>query len=285
MTRKWKVTRPHVSGVVAVLVAGAVATSLLPAASLAQPSAQEMNNSNNPLTPALGLNLQDQVVTSYHEVSDAHSNAGLLRGILPHKFFGVPQIVRATVPIVTSIDNSELSSTTGLGDINIFDVLLFKAGPVELGAGPQVTFPSATDDRLGTEKWQAGVAAVAIAPQSWGLLGGLVTWQHSFAGDDDRDTTNDLQAQPFLIYNLPAAFYLRSTATWDFDLESGDYYIPIGLGLGKIWKLEGGTTINLFAEPQYTVAHDGIAPRWQVFMGLNLQFPLKRTTHQAKASQ
>jgi hypothetical protein len=78
-----------------------------------------------------------------------------------------------------------------LGDINVFDLFLFKAGPVELGVGPQLTFPSATDDRLGTGKWQAGAAVAVIAPQAWGLLGGLLTYQHSFAGDDDRPTQRD----------------------------------------------------------------------------------------------
>jgi hypothetical protein len=84
-------------------------------------------------------------------------------------------------------------------------------------------------------------------PESWRLLGGLVTYQHSFAGGNGRPVQNNLQAQPFVIYNLPQGFYLRSTATWNFDLERGNYYIPIGLGAGKIWNLPDGTTINLLA--------------------------------------
>ena len=32
---------------------------------------------------------------------------------------------------------------------------------------------------------------------------------------------------------------------------------------------------NLFAEPQWTVGHEGVGvPKFQVFMGLNIQFPL-----------
>jgi hypothetical protein len=115
---------------------------------------------------------------------------------------------------------------------------------------------------------------VTIAPQSWGLLGGLVTYQHSFAGDADHPTQQSLQAQPFVIYNLPQGFYLRSSATWSFDLQRGDYYIPVGLGVGKVWKTVDGATLNLFVEPQGTVAHEGVSPKLQVFMGLNMQFPL-----------
>ncbi|MNL66523.1 hypothetical protein D3C87_1910050 [compost metagenome] len=77
------------------------------------------------------------------------------------------------------------------------------------------------------------------------------------------------------MYNLPQAFYLRSVGIWYFDWETGDYYIPIGFGLGKVWKTQAGITINLFAEPQWTVAHEGVGvPNYQTFVGLNLQFPL-----------
>jgi hypothetical protein len=246
----------------------------LPVYGVAQTS-QEVNEANNPLTPKLTVNLQDQYITSYSGLPESDSNAILLRGVMPHRLFGWPQILRATVPIVTSPDQP-LGQTTGLGDINLFDVLLFKVGTVELGFGPQLTIDSATDDRLGTGKWQAGAAAVVIAPQHWGLLGGLVTYQHSFAGDDDRSTQNTLQAQPFGIYNLPHGFYLRSSATWNFDLQRGDFYIPLGLGVGKVWKTVDGATLNLFVEPQGTVAHEGVAPELQVSMGLNMQFPLRR---------
>ncbi|HVU07360.1 MAG TPA: hypothetical protein VHG89_02320 [Verrucomicrobiae bacterium] len=234
-------------------------------------SADDMNKANNPLTPMLGVNFQDYYTPSYDDLSDSDSNTGLLRGILPHKLFGWPQILRATLPIATS---PTPNSTSGLGDLNVFDVALFKAGKLQLGVGPQITLPTATDDRLGTGKLQAGAAVLAIAPQSWGLVGGLVTWQHSIAGEGSRPVQNNLQMQPFLIYNLPKGFYARSTALWNFNLQTDDYYIPVGAGAGKVWQLKNGMTVNFFVEPQYTLFHDGVAPRWQIFMGLNFQFPL-----------
>ena len=178
------------------------------------------------------------------------------------------------MPVVTTPDLPPDGRHTGAGDLNLFDLFLFKAGGLELGVGPQLTLPTASRDETGTGKWQAGLAGVVIAPQHFGMAGGLVTWQQSFAGDDDRPNVNTLQVQPFVIWNLPQAFYLRSTATMTWNLRNGDYAIPVGLGAGKIWK-QGTTTLNLFAEPQWTVAHDGDGqPKFQVFMGLNLQFPL-----------
>ena len=153
---------------------------IAPVAGMAQ-SDQQMNDANNPLTPTLTANLQDQWAPQLYD-SDNSTNALLLRGVLPHLFGGMPQILRATLPIATAPSTSGSGNTTGLGDLNLFDLALFKEEGLVLGIGPQLTLPTASDQALGTGKWQAGLAAVAIAPQTWGLLGGLVTWQHSFAG-------------------------------------------------------------------------------------------------------
>ncbi len=255
------------------LVLCASAALTLPDGALAQPSNDDMNAANNPLTATVGFNIQDAYTARTYGLGDADSNALLLRGAIPHKLFGMPQLLRATFPVVTAPDIAPAGHRTGLGDLNLFDLFIFKHGGVEYGFGPQLTIPTASRDEMGTGKWQAGVATMAIAPQKWGLVGGLVTWQHSFAGDGDRPTQNNLQAQPFFIYNLPQGWYLRSTATWTFDLERDTYFIPIGAGAGFVWK-SGTTALNAFAEPQWTVAHDGNVPKFQVFFGLNLQFPL-----------
>lgn len=237
-------------------------------------SADDMNAANNPLTPTIGVNLQNAYVGSYFGPGDADSNAVLVRATLPHKLGGAPQILRMTLPVVTTPDLPGSGRHTGAGDLNLFDLFLFQQGAVQLGIGPQLTIPTASRDETGSGKWQAGVAAVVIAPQPWGLAGGLVTWQRSFAGDDKRADVDSLQAQPFLIVNLPQAWYLRSTATWTFDLHGNTHSIPIGLGAGRIWRA-GGVTYNLFAEPQWTVSHKGnVSPQFQVFFGLNMQFPL-----------
>jgi len=123
---------------------------------------------------------------------------------------------------------------------------------------------------LGTGKWQGALAAVVIHPTSQYLIGGLLQWQASFAGDDDRTDVSTLTAQPFVIYNLPDGLYLRSTGVWTFNLKNDDYYIPLGLGVGKAWK-SGTNILNAFVEPQWTVAHDGDGlPELTVYAGLNI---------------
>jgi len=250
-----------------------VALSLAPLTLSAQ-TTDEVNEANSPLTPSITANVQDLYAPRLYD-SDGSSNSLLLRGVLPHALGGIPQIVRGTLPITSAPDVN--GNTRGLGDLNLFDLALFKQGTMALGIGPQLTVPTATDPVLGTGKWQAGLAAVVVAPQAWGLMGALVTWQHSFAGPSDRPTQNNLVVQPLLIYNLPQGVYLRSTANWNFDLARGNYVIPIGAGAGKVFLLSDGTTINVFAEPQWTIAHHGAGqPEFQVFMGVNMQFPLQK---------
>ena len=255
----------------------AMACALATSATLAfGQSHDQVNEANNPLTPKLGVNFQDQYVRKAYDVDD-WTNAFLFRSTIPHRIGGAPQIARVTAPVVTAPSFDGDGRTTAFGDVNVFDLFLSKHGPIEIGLGPQLTAPTASKDEGGTGKWQAGIALAVVAPQSWGLAGGLVTWQHSFAGDDDRATQNNAALQPFFIVNLPQGWYLRSTATWTFDLARDHYAIPLGLGVGKVWVLGDGTSVNLFAEPQWTVAHDGAGqPKFQVFAGVNLQLPIRR---------
>jgi hypothetical protein len=259
------------------LVLVTVVVGVLFSRSLYAQAREDVNAANNPLTPTLTFNVHNQWASELYDV-DPGSNALLLRGVIPHKLGGRGQLFRYTLPTVTAPDGSG-GTVTGLGDLNIFDLFPFlvKRARLELAVGPQLTIPTATNDLTGTGKWQGGFAMIAAAPRSFGIAGALVTWQHSFAGDDDRDTQHNLGVQPLFIYNLPQGWYLRSSATWNFAFAEDAWSIPIGAGAGKVWLRPGGASINAFAEPQFTVAHDGAGqPKFQVFMGLNLQFPLAR---------
>ncbi len=253
----------------------AAAQASMPAYAQSPPSntADDANKSNNPLNLAASLNVQNMFAPSLYG-SSAVTNDLLLRGTLPigpNGLVPVPQILRLTAPVSTRPDPSG-GYNTGLGDINLFDIFLVSQGATQIGIGPLVTAPTATDPTLGTGKWQAGLAAVVVNASRARLVGALVQWQHSFAGQSGRPTVQSLTAQPFGIFNLPGGWYIRSTGIWTFDLQHGAWYIPVGLGGGKAWKA-GGTIYNVFVEPQYSVAHSGAGvPKWQIFAGLNMTF-------------
>lgn len=231
------------------------------------------NEANNPLTPKITFNLHDYFVPSFFGLDDRTSNQLLIRGVVPHKVGELPQLFRFTFPVVqapTGIDDTQ----TGVGDLTLIDWFVLPVKGIELAVGPVLVLPTASDDALGAGKWQAGASGIAISAQQWGIIGGMATFQQSFAGDSDREEVTILTFQPFFIYNLPAGFYLRSTAIWNFDLHNDSYYVPFGAGVGKVWNIGQGVTMNTFIEPQFTVFHDGDGvPQWQVFAGVNFQFP------------
>ena len=106
-------------------------------------------------------------------------------------------------------------------------------------------------------------------------FGGLITWQTSFAGDEDRNKTNLAAVQPFYFWQLGKGTYLRGAPIWAFDIENDAYHMPLALGIGQVVKV-GSTVFNLFVEPQYSVLHKGTQPEFQFFSGINLQFINKK---------
>lgn len=238
--------------------------------------AGDVNSANNPLTPKITINLQDYYVPEIKGVDGRHANQFLLRGLIPSDLFGVPQLMRFTLPIATSPEFPS-GYKTGLGDLTLMDIFLFPGKEVSYGIGPLVVLPTATDELLGQGKWQAGGAAIVVAPQTWGLIGGLATYQASFAGQSDREDVSLATFQPIINFNLKDGFYLRSSATMNFDLHGGNYTIPVGLGIGKVFRVSDKVTMNAFVEPQYTVFdHGDGGPTWQIFAGVNFQIALKK---------
>lgn len=236
--------------------------------------ANATNDANNPLTPKYTFNLHNYYTPSFYGADGRDADQVLIRGLIPHKLFGVPQLFRFTLPVGYA-PTFPRGTDSGLGDLTLIDWVMIKGNGIEYGVGPLFVLPTATSDGMGAGKWQAGMSGVAVVPKDWGIAGGLVTFQQSFAGHSNRDDVTLLTFQPLFIYNLPKGFYLRSTAIWNWDMNNGTYYIPVGAGAGKVWQV-GTTTINAFVEPQYTVAHDGFAPQWQIFAGVNFQFAMNR---------
>lgn len=232
-------------------------------------SEEEMAQANNPLASADALNFQNYYASPLYGVPDRSTNTFWMRGVVP---IG-RTVTRASLPLATRPSSSS-ESAAGLGDLNIFTAYLFVSSPTtSMGVGPLLVAPTATDDALGQGKWQAGAAAVAFKATPLVQFGGLLTWQGSFAGDSDRESTSIMAVQPFATWQLGGGTYLRSTGVWTFDLKSGDYTVPMGFGIGQVIK-QGKIVYNIFVEPQFSILHEGTGqPKVQLLAGLNLQFP------------
>jgi hypothetical protein len=174
------------------------------------------------------------------------------------------------------VPTSPVDSESGFGDFNVFGTYIMSEdnSAVTYGVGPLLVLPTASDDALGSGKWQVGAAAIYFDASSKAVqFGGLVTYQTDFAGPSSRPDTSLFAVQPFLFYQLGEGRYLRSAGIMSFDWETGDYNVPVGFGVGKVFKLENGNVLNIFVEPQFTVLEDGAGqPEFQLFFGVNTQF-------------
>ncbi|MEN8164181.1 MAG: hypothetical protein ABFS37_08630 [Acidobacteriota bacterium] len=234
----------------------------------AQDGGNAAANANNPLANMVAFNVQNYYMSDLYG-TDESANTAWLRYARPFGKF----LLRASLPISTMPTPGKVDSTSGLGDFNAFAAYLMsdESSPVQIGVGPLIAAPTATEDALGADVWQAGAAAVYFNASSpvvqWG---GLLTYQTDFAGDGGDTSLAVLQ--PFLFLQLGKGTYLRSASSWVFDLENDSYSVPLGFGIGKVVQ-KGTTVFNMFIEPQFTILHDGVGqPEFQIFTGLNFQF-------------
>ena len=236
--------------------------------------ADTIAQANNPLARIRAFNLHNYFIGDLTE-SDDSANQFWLRYAQPFTLGKTKWLMRASLPVNQYPVPPTGARETGMGDFNIFASYLFDTGnpAISFGLGPQLTMPTATKDALGSEKWSVGLANVLFNAESKVVqYGYLLTWQHSFAGNNDRETVNMAAFQPFAMLQLGGGTYLRAAPIWVYNIENDNYSVPLGIGIGQVMK-RGNTVYNLFIEPQYSVADRGPGqPEWQVFVGLNMQF-------------
>jgi hypothetical protein len=190
-------------------------------------------------------------------------------------------IVRTIIPIVSmpkEVYGEDGGRLNGLGDIAL-SLFLTPAKPGKLiwGVGPAMTFPTATDPKLGAQKWAAGPSIIAlIQPKGW-TFGALAQNTWSYAGDPDRGDVNFFYSQVFITRNLPKGWYVNTapiiTANW--EAASGQQWlVPLGAGVGKLFRI-GKQPFNAQAGYYNFIIAPDNGPDWELRLQLNLLFPKK----------
>jgi len=240
------------------------------------PSKQPLQaQATNPNAPLIQLNIFN-TSGPIEGAGGSWGNQLLIQPVIPIKplrWFPIAQILRPSVPVITSPDPGRV---TGLGDIAFFDVLVPDHHVWgSWGIGAAFVFPSATDDKLGAGKWQLGPAVTVLFQKIPNVQLGLIVQNPiSVAGDSGRPSVNQLLLQPIAQYNFPKGWYTSiGDFTWSFDWEDGGAAtIPLALQIGRVVAI-GGLNWNLAMEGEYTVANAGAAPIWSLRFGLSLLIP------------
>ncbi len=181
---------------------------------------------NNPLTSIWSLTFQNNTSTKTGDAVDGteYSNTLLFQPFMPFELGEEKKTMmtlRPVFPLVTqptfdaSDSRNSSGHTTGLGDIQLLTLFGPNKGQGFVwGAGGTFIFPTATDEVLGQEKWQAGPSLMLFyMGKPW--VGGILA-QH-----------------------------------WEADSKNA-LTLPIGLGITKTTRW-GNQPFKFRAEIQYSI--------------------------------
>jgi hypothetical protein len=165
----------------------------------------------------------------------------------------------------------------GLGDINFTTFLSPRKSGANFfwGVGPSVSFPSATDELLGSGKYSLGPSAVVLTEQGPWVTGFLLTNIWSVGGSDRREDVSAGLLQPWLYYNFPSGAYVftEPVITVNWKAESNERWtVPLGLGAGMVFPI-GGQYINLQIAAFYNVVKPTGTADWTIRPQIQILFP------------
>jgi len=186
-------------------------------------------------------------------------------------------ITRTIVPVVSQPDIfTGEGRVNGIGDTTFTAFLSPKdSGSFTWGAGPVFLLPTASDDVLGSDKWGAGISAVALAmPGKW-VIGSLVSNVWSVGGSGEQDI-NLFTWQYFVNYNMDQGWYLTTapiiTANWEADSDHR-WTVPFGGGVGKLFKI-GNQPVNAqISAYNNVITPDDYGAEWQIRAMVQFLFP------------
>ncbi len=246
-----------------------------PAAAQKSADGQSLDQAaNDPTASLMSVQIQNIYAGAYHNLDDENANTVLLRAALPFELGGMKNIARGTLPIIT---NSP-SGKSGVGDLVLFDLIVFDRSWGRWGLGPVMLFPAASNDALGAEKWAIG-PAIGFVAQSKKLLWGLFNQNlFSFAGNGDRNDVDVSILQPIVNYSLPNKWSVgTSEMNITYDWQQNDWTtLPLGLKLSKLHRF-GKLPVQFSGSYEYNFQDDYVAPEWVVNFTVKFLFPVGRS--------
>lgn len=212
----------------------------------------------DPTAPLKLLTLQNKFSPSLWRVDDNENEVDLLAAI-PHHAFGMPNILRLTVPYVTS----QPSGTRGLSDVAIFDIVISER---KWG-----TFVFGGVASAGTNKG-AGFNTFAIGP-ALGAVFKKHKWTYGLFNQNllSFGDIASAQLQPIVAYTISDKVSLNyGDAQFTVDWKKGRFVnAPASVQVNYIASIKN-QPIRLFVNPQYNIVNEGGTRKWSITTGFAL---------------
>ena len=225
----------------------------------------------NPVAAAISLPLQNNTFYGVGPYRRAE-NELLIEPVVPIRISANWMVISRTIVPVVVVPRLSASAEVDYGLSNIqpqFYLSPVHTGKLVWGVGPQLWLPTATDDKLGINKWGGGPAAVGLFRSGHLLAGTLIG--NEFAGVNHVHE-NQMTINWFVFYNMKHGWYVLTTpiVTADWTAERDQRWtVPVGGGAGKIFKI-GHQPLNARAQFFNDVRTTAGGSDWQ--MQTQLQF-------------
>lgn len=193
-------------------------------------------------------------------VTDPDRQEVEFRPTIPFLAWGQVNLLRVTVPY-----DLEGASGAGLGDIQIFDLLVFEPSWGRWGVGPSVRLlPDAGND---DDTFQIGPAAGAVAKNKHWTVGVLTLNYLSSDASQSR-------IQPILAYKFDERWSVGiGESEFRYDWKDARWtQLPLGVQVDRITDIYG-QKIQFFINPQYNFQRDSSDSGWTLFLGIVLLVP------------
>ncbi len=134
----------------------------------------------------------------------------------------------------TISDSASPGNATGISDMALLDVIVFKQRWGLIGVGPALILPTGSPEVFISGKWSAGFAALGLYTKIKGLqLGALAKQFVSFAGDENGDDLNFMLLQPISNAIIGGGYFIQMSPILKLDWKRKEYTVPLGPTFGK----------------------------------------------------
>ena len=247
---------------------------------LAQSSADEAAKElANPNTALASLTFKNIYTAYTGDLAGADGEAGfttLFQPSLPFPLANGDKVIwRPAVPLIADQPvfdgaTANFDSESGIGDIG-FDLIYATTSETGrlTGYGLFASLPTATEEKLGKDKWTLGPEIFLGQVSKTSVFGALVNHQWDVAGSDD--VVKDISVTTINVFAalLPGGGWNYGSAPIvTYDWETEDWTVPLNFNFGKT-VMFGDRPWKISAEVNYYVAQaDRFGPDWTV--GFNL---------------
>jgi len=264
-------------GFTAMVLAACIVGAVLTNAAWAADASDLAKKAQNPIADMISLPLQNNLNFNYGPEREPQ-NILNVQPVIPFKLSSDWNLITRTImPLISQPGFAPGQDTQfGLGDIQ-FSAFLSPAesGKLIWGVGAVAQLPTHTDSRLGSNQWGLGPTVVALRIEGPWVYGALVNNIWSLGSSSESGAYNNFLLQPFCNYNFgKTGTYLTfapiATANW----KTGDWVVPLGGGVGQIFKIFGKQPVNAQLSSYYNVARpENLGPEWQMRLQVQFLFP------------